>query len=185
MLKFFPTKVVSIPNYPDERWSLTRVGRGKTSSSINIRHQALVPRNTNAMIGDIVTSENISYFVTTMEKSFINTVCQLIKSNAIIDIVRVTKHIVGKVIDGDYEAPLFTLVTAYYEDITGRMQQFDAGLKSTSTRRFLTPILGYELLDRIKFDDEPMRIDGISTSAYPGLLWIQCSPDIRVTKVFV
>lgn len=184
MLGFFPKKTISITGFPDEQWSITRIGRGKTENSINYKFQALVPKNTKTVIGNIITSESKNYFVTTLEKSFINTICQLKLSNATIDIVRVTKHFTAtKVNDYDYEVLLHTAVTAYYEDVNGKMAQYDQGLLSTSTRRFLVPMLSVKLLDRIKHGNDNLRVDGINTSSFPGLLWIQCSNDTRPYKV--
>lgn len=184
MLGFFPKSTVSIPSFPDEQWSITRVGRGKSSNSINYQFQALIPKNSKVVIGNLVSVTGEDYFVTTLEKSFVNTVCQLRKTNATIDIVRVTKHYTAtKVNDYDYEAPLFTSVTAFYEDVNAKLAMYDAGLLSTSTRRFLVPLLSVKLLDRIKHNNENLRVDGINTSSYPGLLWIQCSVDTRATKV--
>jgi len=186
MLGFFPKQAVAIPEFTDEQWSITRVGKGKISTAVNSQFKALVPKNTKASLGMLVASMTETYFVTTLEKSFVNTVCQLRKTNASIAVVRITPHYnAAKANDYNYEAPLYSVVTAFYEDVNARLAQFDAGLLSTSTRRFLTPLVSLKLLDRIKHGDDNLRIDGINTSSYPGLLWIQCSPDIRPTKPLV
>ena len=183
MLQFFPKKTVNIPSHPDEQWSITRVGRGKTSASINNQFQALVPKNTNATTGNIVAIDGVAYFVLTLEKSFVNTICQLRRTNATISIVSIEKHFTPtKVNDYDYELPMHDNVTSFYEDINGRMALYDIGLKATATRRFIVPVLPMKLTDRVKFNGENMLVEVINSSAYPGLLQIQCSPDNRKTK---
>jgi hypothetical protein len=183
MLGFFPTQTVSIPDFPDEQWSITRVGRSKSTGSVNTRFEALVPKNTNVTNGAIVTIGGEGYFVTTLERSFINTVCQLRKANATIDIVRITPHFTGKVNDYDYEVPLFTDVTTFYEEITAKQQQYDMGLLAKTTRRFLVSMLNFATLDRIKLNGKLMQIDDISASKYPELYQVQTSNDTRPTKV--
>lgn len=188
MLSFFPKQTVTIPGFSDEQWSITRVGRGKTQTSINNQFQALVSKNTNVTKGAVVTSEGEGYFVITLEKSFVNTVCQLRKTNATIDIVRVTKHFTLnsqglQVQDYLYEVPVSLCVPAFYEDITGKMQQYDQGILATSTRRFLIPMnSNVKLQDRIKFNSENMVITAINSSLFPGLLQIQTMVDSRVTR---
>lgn len=160
--------------------------RGKTNgrNEDNFVFGVLLQDNSALANGDIVTSpDGIGYFCVSRRDGYMSSKAQLQKVNATVDIVRVTKHFTGNVQDYLIEVPLVASVPAYYEDITGRMQQYDIGLKSTSTRRFMVPMLSQvKLLDRIKFNGEPMQIDGINTSTYQGLLWVQCSPDSRVTK---
>lgn len=183
MLSFFPKQTVSIPSFPDEQWSITRVGRGKTSDSINNKFQALIPKATNIAIGNLVSSDGKDYFVLTKEKSFVNTVCQLKKANATIDILRVTKHFTAsKVNDYDYEVPLHTEVTVFYEEISGKMQQYDLGLSPKSTKKFLVPKIPITLLDRIRINGTNACVEVINESSYPGLLSIQTSVDNRPTK---
>lgn len=184
MLGFFPKQTVTIPGFSDEQWSITRVGRGKTQSSINNQFQALVPKNTKVTKGTVVTSDGEDYFVITLEKSFVNTVCQLRKANAVIDIVRITKHFTGTVQDYLYEVPVSLTVPTFYEDITGKMQQYDQGILATSTRRFLMPMnSNVKLQDRIKFNSEIMQITALNSSLFPGFIQAQTMVDTRVTKV--
>lgn len=187
MLGFFPKVTVSITGKPDEQWSITRAGRGKTTVAINSQYQCLVPKSTKAVKGDIVTIDSEKYFVTTLESSFVNTIIKLYKANAVIDIVRVTKHmiIVNNISTNDYsyEVPVSLVVPTYFEDITGKMQQYDQGILATSTRRFLMPLNALvKLQDRVKFNNEVMQITAINTSKFPNLYEIQTTTDTRVTR---
>lgn len=183
MLGFFPKVTVSITGKPDEQWSITRAGRGKTTVAINSQYQCLVPKSTKAVKGDIVTIDSEKYFVTTLESSFVNTIIKLYKANAVIDIVRVTKHYTGANQDYLYEVPVSLVVPTYFEDITGKMQQYDQGILATSTRRFLMPLNALvKLQDRVKFNNEVMQITAINTSKFPNLYEIQTTTDTRVTR---
>jgi len=173
-----------VPSKTNELIVATRNRRGSSVTAMNNDRAGLMQDNTLFSNGDLCTNvtSGDTYFITAQQSSTNATSCMLKKTNTTIDIVRVTKHYTGANQDYLYEVPLFSSVTAFYEDVSGKMQQYDSGLLSTSTRRFLTPLLNYKLLDRVKFNNEPMQIDGINTSSYPGLMWIQCRPDTRVTK---
>lgn len=184
MLGFFPKTLVLIEGKAPEQWSITRAGRGKSTVAINSQFQCLVPRNTKAVKGDIVTIEGNKHFVTTVEKSFVNTVAKLYLVNCEIDIVEIKKHMVGKNKLWDYEEVKVSDVPSYFEDITARMAQYDFGLLPKVTRRFLVSNdVNIAVTDRVKFNGSNMMVEGIDTSKFIGLLWVQCSNDTRPTKV--
>lgn len=175
----------TVTNKANESMFLTRKGRGNTVSAINNDKSALMQDDTKLDNGDICieVDNGDTYFVIAKQSSIDANRCQLRKTNCTIDIVEIKKHFTGKVNDYDYEVPLHTSVTAFYEDVSARMQQYDMGLLSKSTRRFLVPVLDFKLTDRIKFNGEIMMVEGINATSYPGSLWVQCSPDTRKTKV--
>ena len=184
MLGFFPKTLVLIAGKEPEQWSITRAGRGKSTVAINSQFQCLVPKNTKVVKGDIVTIESQKHFVTTVEKSFVNTVAKVYLVNCEIDIVAIKKHMVGKDKLWDYEEVKASDVPSYFEDVTAKMAQYDMGLLPKVTRRFLissrAPIA---ITDRVKFNGSNMMVEGIDTSKFTGLLWVQCSNDTRSTKI--
>lgn len=175
----------SVQGKANEPIFTTRRGRGTSASVVNNDRSALMPHDTKYVNGDLCTkvSDGTTYFIVAQQFSSDAVNCQLKKTNAVIDIVRIKKHFTGKVNDYDYEVPLFTKVTAFYEEISGKMQQFDMGLKQTSTKKFLVPKLDFALIDRIKINGQNAQIDVINESSYPGLLSVQTSVDTRSTKV--
>lgn len=175
----------SVPTKTNEPIFTTRKGRGTSVSSVNNDKTGLMQDNTLFTNGDLCTevSTGDTYYIIAQQSSTDATRCLLKKTNAVIDIVRVTKHYTAtKVNDYDYEVPLHTSIPCFYEEISGRMMQYDAGLKATSTRRFLVPVLNFKLLDRIKINGNNAQIDVINESSYPGLLQVQTSIDLRNTK---
>jgi hypothetical protein len=175
----------SVPGKANELMVTTRKGRGNTVAAINNDKSALMLDTTMFSNGDLCTEVNSgdTYFIVAKQSSSNAIRCQLRKTNATIDIVRITQHYTGSKNDYDYETPLHTNVTAFYEDVSGKMQQFDASLVSKATRRFLVPKLDIKLMDRIKINGTNAQIEVINASSYPGLLSVQTSNDIRVTKV--
>lgn len=175
----------SVPTKSNELIFTTRKGRGTTVSAINNDKTGLMQDDTlfsNAdLCTEVVTGD--TYYIVAKQSSTDATRCLLKKTNAVIDIVRVTKHFTAsKVNDYDYEVPLHTSIPCFYEEISGRMMQYDAGLKATSTRRFLVPVMTFKLLDRIKINGNNAQIDVINESSYQGLLQVQTSVDLRNTK---
>jgi hypothetical protein len=169
----------SVQGKSNELMVATRKGKGATVSAVNNDKSALMQDNTAYTNGDLCTNlaTNEKYFIVAKENSRDASRCQLKRVNCVIDIVEVKKHFDAKRLnDYDYEVPLHTNVSAFYEDISARMQQYDAGLLSKSTRRFLTPKLDFKLTDRIKFNGKAMMVEDINTSSFQGMLWVQCSP---------
>lgn len=162
----------------------TRKGRTESVNAMNNHKMALLQDDTVITNGDLVTNvgSGVKYFVVGRQSSTDANGCQLQKVNATVDILRLQKHYTGSNYDYDTGLLLHSALPSYYEDVTGKMQQYDLGLKSTSTRRFLLPTLEIKLLDIIRFNSEYMQIDGINSSSYPGLLWVQCSPYNKVIK---
>lgn len=182
---FRGTKVLGlIAGKSDEYFNITRTGNGSSRGQINNVFKALMQSDTKVVDGDIVTIGTEKYFVVAKRSSATGTtMCQLNKANCTVSIVEIKKHFDSKKAnDYDYEIPMHTDITAFYEDVSARMQMYDLGLISKSTRRFLVPVLPMKLTDRIKFNGENMLIEGINATSYPGSLWIQCSPDMRKTK---
>lgn len=176
----------SVAGKANELIFATRKGRGTTVSSINNDKAGLMQDNTLFSNADLCTevSSGDTYYIVAKQSSTDATRCLLKKTNATIDIVRITRHFTAsKVNDYDYEVPLYTAIPCFYEEISGRMMQYDAGLKATSTRRFLVPKLDFRLLDRIKINGNNACIDVINESSYPGLLSVQTSADTRPYKV--
>ena len=174
----------SVPGKANELLVTTRKGRGNTVSAINNDRSALMQDDTTYANGDPCTNVNTgdTYYIVAYQRSTDAKRCQLCKTNAIIDIVRVTPHYTGTKKDYDYEVPLHSSITAFFEDITGKMQQYDASLLAKATRRFLIPQLDIELMDRIKVNGHNTQIEAINASSYPGLLSVQTSNDVRPIK---
>lgn len=167
----------------DEYFVLSRVGKGSSHFQLSNMFKAYLQNDTQAVDGDIVTIGSDAYFVVALRRSATGTVlCQLYKTNAVVDIVRIQRHYTNKMHDYDEEIPLYSNQVSMYEDINGKMQMYDIGLKSTSTRRFMLPILDIELLDRIKLNGELMQVDVINTSAFSGLISVQTSADTRTAQ---
>lgn len=166
-----------------EKWVINRLSNTNSRFSANYVSKGLPPNNTIANNGDILISGTDTYFIVSLRKSVSGTnQCQLYQANTTVDIVRVVKQFIGGQFTGKYtEQSLFTNQPSMYQDVNGKMQQYDVGLLSTTTRKFLIPKCNIQLLDRIKFNGENMQIDIINTTEYENLLSIQCSPDKRVT----
>jgi len=168
----------------EEYLNLSRFSKGTSRAALNNVFKALLQSDTLASDGDIFVIDSVSYFVTAMRTSSTGTImCQLQKTNATIDIFRVSKHYTGSTQDYLTEVEVSLAVPSFFEDITGRMIQYDAGLLKESTRRFLMPLLSQvKLSDRIRFNSEAMQIIAMNTSSYPGLLQVQTMVDSRVTR---
>lgn len=167
----------------DETFVLSRVGRGSSQFQLNNVSKVLFQRDTAVVEGDVLVISDEHYFVVAGRTSATGaSMGQLYKSNATVDISRIQKHMTGIVHDYDEAIPLYSNQVTMYEDINGKMQLYDAGLLATSTKRFLLPKLDIEKLDRITLNGEPMQIDVINTSKFPGFLSVQCSPDKRKVK---
>ncbi len=171
-------KTAHIKGKNDENVAISRSEKSNSQINYNFTVKLVVKRKTQIELGDFVTIDNEDYFVI----GKINTQVKLRRVNCTIDIVRITPHYTGTKKDYDFEEPLHSSITAFYEDVTGKQQMYDAGLLSTSTRRFLLPNISIKLLDRIKFNNDPMQVDSINNSSFPGLLWVQCRPDVRPIK---
>lgn len=183
MLGFFPKSTVVIEGKSNEQWSLTRASKSRTTSSVNSQYQALVPKDTVATKGDIATIDSEKYFVTAIEKSFVNIVAKLYKANCTVSIAEIKKHFTSGVNDYLYESPVVTSIPAYFEEVTAKMQQWDQGLLATTTTRFLvSDDIAVKATYRIKNGTENTMVNGVNTSNFPGLLWVQCTVDNRVTK---
>jgi hypothetical protein len=178
MLGFFPKQTVSLPNFPDEQWSFSRVGRTKEVDAINSKFQALVPKNTNASFGMPVTSKSEIYFVTTVESTFVNTVCQLRKTNCTVDIYKVS----GSTASGFTKSLLFTGEPSFQRTVSDNMRLYDAGLLSTTVKKFILPVLNITLTNRIVFNGINYSINAIDNSKYENLLEVQVEPDKRNAK---
>jgi len=167
----------------NELIATTRKGRSVSVSSINNDKFGLLQDNSNISNGDLVTNikTGIKYFVIGKQRSTDAVQVQLSKCNATVDIVRLAKqYINGNYTGHSIEQLLHSNVPAIYQDITGKMQQFDSGLLSTSTRRFILPGLSdVMLLDRIKLNSDNGQVDVINTSMYENLHYIQISSDKR------
>lgn len=160
-----------------------RRGNSTTRFTENNIYEVLLQDNTSITNGDVIINESgVYHFVVSRRDGYLSKIAQLQKTNTQVDIYRLKKHYTNGNYDYDLGIPLELSVASYYEDITGKMQQYDPGLKSTSTRRFLLLIPDLKKLDIIKFNNEYMQVDDINTSSYPGLLWIQCSPYNKVIR---
>jgi hypothetical protein len=105
------------------------------------------------------------------------------KSNCVVDVVTLAKHYTNATFDFYSEVALHTDSYCVFEDISANMKMYDPGLLSTTTRKFLLPMYSnVGLLDRVKFNGENMQIDQINLSDFSGFLYVQCSPDKRVSK---
>jgi hypothetical protein len=162
---------------------VTRKGRRESATAMNNDKLGLLSDNTAIVVGDIVTTAGINYFVVSKQSSTESTSCQLRKANCVVSIVRIVKHYTNGTFDYNIESPLFSDVPSAFWDITGKMQQYDLGLSATTTKKFLISKLDVKLLDRIKVGVELFTVDVIGTSEYEGLLSIQCSPDKRPTHL--
>lgn len=171
-------KTAIIEGKADEPIVIYRSEKSMALVNYNFTRKGVVKRKSNIAPGDLVTVDNIKYFCI----GTIPTQVKLRETNTTIDILRIQKHYTGSTYDYDTGILLHEQIVAYYEDINGKMALYDLGIKSTSTRRFLMPILDFKLLDIIRFNGEHMQIDVINTSVYPGLLWVQCSPYAKVIK---
>lgn len=171
-------KTADIQGKSNEPIVIYRSEKSTALINYNFTRKGVVKRKSSIVSGDFVTVDTTSYFCI----GKINTQVKLREVNTVVDILRLQKHYTGNNYDYDTGLLLHSTVPSYYEDVTGKMQQYDLGLKSTSTRRFLLPTLDIKLLDIIRFNSEHMQIDGINSSSYPGLLWVQCSPYNKVIK---
>ena len=171
---------------PNELIFATRRGRSTAVSSVNNDKSAYLDANTTYTNGDLCTkvSNGDSYFITAMQRSQDAVNCQMKKTNCVIDIVSIKKHFTNKANDYDYEVPIHDSITAFYEEISGKQQQFDMGIKASTTRRFIVPTMkDFAILDRIKMNGDNMMIEVINAAEVQGMLRIQTCPDMRKTKV--
>ena len=182
MQEFFQNRkqLCTIQNKSNEYIVFKRVARSSSRFSENNIWHGLLQDITAITNGDIVTCGTDVYFVVAMRKSYLSNTAQLYKTNCSPTVVRLVKHYTN----GTYDYNTETLVgatVALQEDITGKMQQFDAGLLPKTIKKFIVKA-DVKLLDRIKLGGKNYQVDSINTTAYEGLLEVQCSEDTRVTK---
>ena len=151
---------------------------------MNDRKTAMLCDTTVYTNGDLVKnlSTSTEYFITGLQKSTAGAIqAQLLKVNCTVDVVRLTQVFDAGKPTGKYtETVLYSGVGASYTDVTAQMKLYDSGLLSTSTRKFILPVLsGVKLLDRIKFGTEVCQIDDVNLTNNEGLLTIQTSIDKR------
>ncbi len=188
LLDSFPDrqKLMILPDATTESVIIKRVAKSTTRFNVNYTFDATLQDDTLVSNGDLVTIEGEKYFVVARRNSYLSKSAQLYKSNCSVTIVRLVKQYIGTSWTGKWtEQVLHENVPALYQDITGKMQQFDSGLLSTSTRKFILPKLeGIQLLDRVKMltsgGIENGQIDVLNTTEYEGLYSTQTQPDKRV-----
>lgn len=174
-------KLCSIQDKPQETIVFKRISRSNSRFTQNYIFECLLQDDTKIVNGDTITdNEGHQYFAVARRDSYLSKTAQLFKVNCSVSIVRLKKEFINGTFTGKYvEQQLHANIPSMYQDISGNARQYDPGILSTSTRKFILPKLAdIQLLDRIKFNGEKMQIDSINTSTYEGLLYIQCQPDV-------
>lgn len=169
----------------NELLALTRRGRSQSASVMNNNKQALLQDDTKITTGDLVTNvkTGVQYLIQAKQSSTDANYAQLCKVNCTVDIQRLAKHYTNGNFDYYTVANTMLDVPASYKEVTGKMQQFDLGLKSDTTIEFIMQITDVKLNDRIVFNGNNLIITVVNTSKYEGLYSIQCKPDDgRVVK---
>lgn len=175
---FFPKTLVNIENKGNEYVTFSRAARSNTIKSINTISSALLQNNTVIENGDKLTTDNEIYFVAAIRRTFINTVCQVHKTNCEITVSRlVAKYVNGNKVGT--EEKTISVVPSIQTTVTARMKEFDAGLLSNTVRKFLFQKQDIKELDRIRMGDSVYQVDDIDESSYEGLVYVQCSVDKR------
>ena len=186
-----------VHNKSAEKIIIGQASRSEADWKFNNTVKCLFPPNTACVVGDMVTANGSNFFITAMYKSADSTIeGKMIRSNASIDIVRPTEQYndAGSMI-GYTEVAIVTGEPTVYEAVTGKMQQFDAGLLSGTIAKFYLPFPGVyvdsfvsfttvygnvvQLLDRIKLNNVNYCIDAMNTASTPGMVLLQCSQDKR------
>jgi hypothetical protein len=155
--------------------------RGKTQSPTVMENekQCAFQPDSNYVSGDLVINKNSrdAFFIIAKQYSTESTQGQLRKSNALINIAKITKKYVNGIENGYAETITLTNVPSYMTQINANMRQYDAGLLPKTVVKFITKEIAIALTDRIKFDGKNYQVDDINASKYPNLYEIQCSLD--------
>lgn len=74
----------------------------------------------------------------------------------------------------------FCDIPSYCENVTYRMRQEDPGLLNTTKYTFQLPkSLNIQLLDRIVYNNEKLRVDSINDLGLVGVIIVQVTDDVR------
>jgi hypothetical protein len=163
----------------------TRRGKTESATVMNNDKQGLLQDNTKFTNGDLVTNikDSKKYFIIGLQKSTEANQCQLRWCNSSVNIVKlVSEYNAAGTKTGDIEQDVYNDKPTVQWDISGNMKVYDAGLLSTTVKKFLFPICDIQLLYRIKLNGKNYKIDAINDSKYPNMYEIQVSQDTRVTK---
>ena len=164
----------------DEYVVLKKNSRSSSRFTQNNIFGALLQDDTVYTNGLMLTIDGHKYFVVTRRDNVLSKTAQLYKANCSTSIVTIKKHYTSGTFDYYTESPAITVV-ALQKDITGKMQQFDAGLLPNTVKKFILKA-DVKLLDRIKLDEKNYQVNVVNSTEYEGLLEVQCSEDTRVTK---
>lgn len=196
---YFRSRAVTcdVHNKLTEKIIIGQASRSEADWKFNNTVKCLFPPNTACVVGDMITANGSNFFITAMYRSADSTIeGKMIRSNASIDIYRPTEvYNEAGTLTGHTDIAIVTNEPTIYEAVTGKMQQYDAGLLSTTIAKFYLPFPGVyvdsfvsfttitgqvvELLDRIKLNNVNYCIDAINTASTPGMVLLQCSQDKR------
>jgi hypothetical protein len=167
-------QTAKIKGKADEHIVLTRSEKSNSQTNYNYIRKGTVKRKTAIVNGDFITVDNDEYFVT----GSMPTQVKLIKTNCIVDIYKVT----GSTASGFTKALLFTGNPGFQRTVSDNMRLYDAGLLSTTVKKFILPMIDIALTNRIVFNGINYSINAIDNSKYENLLEVQVEPDKRNTK---
>jgi len=175
--------ICAVSGKTNELIVIGRASRSEQDWKFNNSFKCLFPPDTKFAVGDCIITDTNKYFITAMYRSKDNDIeGKMTKSNATINVVRLIKlYNASGVFTGYSSTPtaIATSVSAVHETVTGKMQQFDAGLLSTTIAKLTVGNIGVALLDRVVMNTISYQVDSINETAIPGLVVIQCSLDKR------
>jgi hypothetical protein len=200
MQEYFPDRktLCQIQGKSNEYIVFSRISRGSTTKSLNSKFKGLLQDDTNIENGDLITENGNKYFITAVRKSYLSTIAELYKANCDINIFKLEDiYNVNHQKTGTTETMTFSNIPTLQETITTTMKQYDLGLLPKTVKKFIVPKnSNIKLLDRIKIGywyselflydfiaEECYQVDSIDNTTYKGLLYIQCSIDIRSVTV--
>ena len=177
------TREVTIEGKPSERWVVNRLDSLNSAYKANYMYKGLIPSNSNAECGDVVTCGSDRFFIISKARSVTGTLqVQMQKVNCTVNVVRVRKEFINGTATGKYiRDVLKENVPAVFRDVTTKMRQYDVGLLQTTNRKFIIPKMpNLKLIDTIEFQDMYCQVDMINESETEGLYTLQTQKDKRV-----
>ena len=166
-----------------ERWVVNRLYNLSSVYKANYMYKGLIPNNSMAECGDMVTVGKDVFFVISKVRSVTGTQqVQMQKVNCLVNMVRFRKEFKNGTPTGKYTRDVLKEnVPAVFRDVTTKMQLHDAGLLQSTTRKFIIPKMpSLKLLDTIEFNDMYCQVDNINETETEGLYTLQTQKDKRI-----
>lgn len=148
--------------------------------------QGLIPVKYNLLSGEYLSIKGKKYLVQTADLDHASKECAFYcaKCNCIINHQREIESGVDEwnqiIVEWQNVNSDLVNIPSYCEIVTYRMRQEDVGLLDNTKYTFQLPkTMDVQLLDRIVYNDEKLRVESINDTGLEGVLIIQVTDDVR------